>query len=70
MSNVAFAPFADSLAGRKKALLAGIGEPVRKYFAYRRTYAQLDALSIDSLLDLDLYRGDLKRLARQAVYGN
>ena len=39
-----------------------------KYRTYRRTLAELRALSVDSLLDLDLYRGDLKTVARHAVY--
>lgn len=40
-----------------------------KYRNYRRTLSELRALSIDSLLDLDLYRGDLKTVARRSVYG-
>jgi uncharacterized protein YjiS (DUF1127 family) len=40
-----------------------------RYRSYRRTLSELRALPIDSLLDLDLYRGDLKTVARGAVYG-
>lgn len=36
---------------------------------YRRTLAELRALPIDSLLDLDLHRGDLSAVAHRAVYG-
>ena len=41
-----------------------------KYRTYRRTLSELRALSTDSLLDLDMYRGDLKSIARNAVYGS
>lgn len=41
----------------------------RKRRLYRRTLSELRALSIDSLLDLDLHRGDLKTIARRSVYG-
>jgi len=50
-------------------LFAGITESVAKYLRYRRTVGELDALSTDSLLDLDLYRGDLRKVAHDAVYG-
>ncbi len=40
-----------------------------KYRTYRRTLAELRALPIDSLLDLDFHRDDLKSIARKAVYG-
>ena len=49
-------------------LFGGITESVARYLRYRRTLGELDALSTDSLLDLDLYRGDLRRVARNAVY--
>lgn len=39
-----------------------------KFRSYRRTLAELRALPIDSLLDLDLYRADLKSVAHRAVY--
>lgn len=41
---------------------------LRNYKTYRRTLAELRELPTDTLLDLDLYRGDLKRIARQAVW--
>ncbi len=49
--------------------LKGALTSVKKYFAYRQTYTALNRLSTDALLDLDLYRGDLKDVARRAVYG-
>jgi uncharacterized protein YjiS (DUF1127 family) len=41
-----------------------------KYRSYRRTLSELRALPIDSLLDLDIHRGDLKAIAHRAVYGH
>lgn len=41
-----------------------------KYRSYRRTLSELRALSTDSLLDLDIYRGDVKTIAHRAVYGH
>ena len=49
-------------------LFAGITESVAKYMRYRRTLGELDALSTDSLQDLDLNRGDLRKIAHDAVY--
>lgn len=43
---------------------------VRKRAAYNRTVAELQALPLDVALDLDLYPGDAKSIARRAVYGN
>lgn len=40
-----------------------------KFRTYRRTLAELRALSTDSLLDLNMYRGDLDKIAHRAVYG-
>lgn len=57
-------------AGSVITLSLRLAEAARKYLAYRRTYAELSALSTDSLLDLDLYRGDLKSVARRAAYAN
>ena len=41
----------------------------RKRAAYNRTVAELRALPIDTALDLDIYRGDARRIAELAVYG-
>ncbi len=50
------------------AALANPLASIAKYIRYRRTYAELKALPLDVLLDLDLYAGDLKNVARKAVY--
>ncbi len=37
--------------------------------AYATTVKELEAMSIDTALDLDIYHGDIKKIARHAVYG-
>ena len=44
-------------------------DQARKRAAYRRTVAELRSLPLDVALDLDIYRGDAERIAKQAVYG-
>ena len=36
---------------------------------YNRTVREIERLPIDVALDLDLYRGDARHIARHAVYG-
>ena len=40
-----------------------------KRAAYYRTVAEIESMSVDTALDLGIYRGDAHRIARQAVYG-
>jgi hypothetical protein len=40
-----------------------------KRAAYHRTVAELEAMPLEVALDLNIYRGDARRIARQAVYG-
>jgi uncharacterized protein YjiS (DUF1127 family) len=40
-----------------------------KYRTYRRTLSELRALPVDSLLDLDIHRDDLRAIARRSTYG-
>ena len=42
---------------------------VRNWVAYRNTVAELSALPLDTLLDIDIYYGDIEKIARAAVYG-
>lgn len=37
--------------------------------AYATTVRQLEAMSLDTALDLDIYHGDIRKIARTAVYG-
>ncbi|MEL6169049.1 MAG: hypothetical protein AAFR35_10185 [Pseudomonadota bacterium] len=41
----------------------------RKRAAYNRTVAEIEALPQNVALDLDIYPGDARKIARQAVYG-
>lgn len=47
-----------------------IRSALRKRAAYNRTVAELRALPLDVALDLDIYPGDARSIARKAVYGN
>jgi uncharacterized protein YjiS (DUF1127 family) len=73
MTNAYAAVHGQSLASALEASVGRVSDRSRhawtKYRAYRRTLAELRALPIDMLLDLDFYRGDLKAIARRAVYG-
>jgi len=51
------------------ALVSNFRTAARKRAAYRRTVGELSALPQDTLLDLDIYRGDIPRIARRSVYG-
>ena len=42
---------------------------LKKHAEYRRTVRALSNLPLDTALDLDIYRGDAKAIARRAVYG-
>ena len=48
---------------------AKLVEDVRKFSAYRRTVRELSALPQQSRLDLDIYAGDIRKIAHTAVYG-
>ncbi|MCR8549680.1 hypothetical protein M4578_17765 [Salipiger sp. P9] len=48
-----------------QSLKARLGRRAR----YRRTLRELRALPLDTALDLDIYRGDARRIASEAVYG-
>lgn len=41
-----------------------------KRAAYARTVAEIEAMPLDVALDLDIYRGDARKIAREAVYGD
>jgi hypothetical protein len=41
----------------------------QKRAAYSRTVAELESLPLDVALDLDIYKGDARQIARRAVYG-
>jgi hypothetical protein len=49
--------------------MSSIMNHLRTRAAYRRTVTELRSLPLDTALDLDLYHGDAKTIARRAVYG-
>ncbi len=51
-------------------LINTIREAARKRAAYNRTVAAIEAMPLDTALDLDIHRPDARRIARKAVYGN
>jgi uncharacterized protein YjiS (DUF1127 family) len=57
-------------AGRNPGRAGRLRQAWARYAAYRKTLAELKDLSERQLADLGTTRGDLKRLARAAVYGN
>ncbi len=50
-------------------LFENLADRARKRALYRQTVAELQALPTDTALDLDIYQGDAKKIARRAVYG-
>ena len=57
--------------GRQRAAgwVGKIARAWSRHRTYRRALAEMRALSTDTLLDLDIYRGDLKRTVRDALRG-
>ncbi|WP_198671185.1 hypothetical protein [Oceanibium sediminis] len=51
------------------AIINTLKTSARKRRAYNRTVAALSAMNIDTRLDLDIYEGDIRKIARNAVYG-
>jgi len=41
----------------------------QKRAAYSRTVAELQSMPLDVALDLGIYQGDVRKIARMAVYG-
>ncbi len=50
-------------------LIRTIRRRAKQRAAYATTVRELDAMSIETALDLDIYHGDIKQIARSAVYG-
>jgi hypothetical protein len=50
-------------------IISTLKAAAQKRAAYHRTVAELEALPLDTALDLDIYRGDARKIARRAVYG-
>lgn len=52
-----------------KHLVSNLTDAARKRVAYHRTVSELQKLPIDIALDVDIYKGDARRIAYKAVYG-
>jgi hypothetical protein len=52
-----------------KSLVSHLRAAARNRVAYLRTVAELSQLPLDTRLDLDIYAGDVRRIAHRAVYG-
>ncbi|MGR3435492.1 MAG: hypothetical protein ACU0CO_11495 [Shimia sp.] len=52
-----------------KTLIAQLNSAIEQRRRYNRTVAELRAMPLDVALDLNLYQGDARRIASQAVYG-
>jgi uncharacterized protein YjiS (DUF1127 family) len=52
-----------------KTFISTVKTAAQKRAAYSRTVAELQSLPLDVALDLGIYRGDARRIARMAVYG-
>ena len=50
-------------------VFANFRTAVQKRRAYNRTVAEIKGMSLDTALDLDIYRGDAEKIASRAVYG-
>ena len=60
---------AGSIVERIGRIRAAIGDRHARQTLYRRTLAELQALSDRDLADLGIARGDLHDLAREAAWG-
>jgi len=50
-------------------LILSLRDAAARRAAYNATVRELSALPIDTALDLDIYRGDVEKIAHRAVYG-
>ncbi len=51
-------------------LIDTIRDIAARRIAYERTVAEIEAMSLDVALDLDIFREDARRIAREAIYGH
>lgn len=49
--------------------LTSLRSTLAKRRLYNRTVAELSTMSIDTALDLNIYHGDIEKIAAKAVYG-
>ena len=51
------------------SLFHSLRSAAAKRAAYERTVAEIEAMSLDVALDLDIHRPDARKIAYKAVYG-
>ncbi|MEO1238946.1 MAG: hypothetical protein AAFW64_04640 [Pseudomonadota bacterium] len=51
-------------------LIRTIRRRAEQHAAYLNTVRELNSMSIDTALDLNIYHGDIKKIARSTVYGS
>lgn len=49
--------------------LSRLKDAARKRAEYRRTVEELSRMSVATAIDLDIYHGDIDKIAHRAVYG-
>lgn len=49
--------------------VSDLNAAIAKRRKYQRTVSELSSMSLDTALDLNIYRGDIRKIARAAVYG-
>jgi len=62
-------PASHTLAERFATFRANFAEAAAKRALFRKTFAELDALSNRDLADLGMHRSTIKSVAYQAAYG-
>lgn len=51
-------------------MISSVRAHLNRRIAYNRTLSELSALPLNSRLDLDIYEGDIPKIAHRAVYGS
>ena len=60
----------DRQTTRKTSKMTSFLDDLKKRRSYNRTMRELSRLPLDTALDLDIYAGDIRDIARRAVYGD
>lgn len=50
-------------------MMTDIRQRAERYASYRRTVRAIEGLDLNTALDLDIFPGDARAIARKAVYG-
>ena len=67
MTVIDFRPHRPSLPDRLAAILTGLKDARRRTAVYRRTRAELEALTARDLADLDIHRAQIEDISREAA---